>query len=426
MATYKPTYASTSDLRDIYPNIDKFDAKTQVLGWNTGLTDFQQTLDIYYTANCGLINQLFWDGVKVDKITYNTTETTKVDGAFTASATVFYVDASHGLEANDIVKIDEEYIRVVSVSSDTITISTPTTNRGLFGSSAQHHANDVSVYKIIDTSIDVGDASSAGVDALGYVYDSDLDLAIIITNSLSPINYLVEAGENWKDHQNDILYKASRYFDSYVDPTLPTQMWKNDEGEYDYIVIRTTAQICAYFLLSAHDPENEDALKIKEEYEGVLDRINEGGIKLGFEKSADSSQGIITELSANASSTLKPVDLRGRYRGSVYDKIRLQVITGGLIGTATYSVWVNGNDKLGINKGSQVVTAEKITGSYQTLSGGLQIRFGGSTPTGVSGATADLLSNVATASDVYQIEVWAVGEEMDDARGIKSAYMTRS
>ena len=30
-----------------------------------------------------------------------------MDGAFTASATVFYVDASHGLEANDIVKIDD-------------------------------------------------------------------------------------------------------------------------------------------------------------------------------------------------------------------------------------------------------------------------------------------------------------------------------
>ena len=29
MATYKPTYASTSDLRDIYPNIDKYDAKLE-------------------------------------------------------------------------------------------------------------------------------------------------------------------------------------------------------------------------------------------------------------------------------------------------------------------------------------------------------------------------------------------------------------
>ena len=334
MATYKPTYASTSDLKDVYPNIDKYDMKRPLYGW---VID-----DNYgYVYNSGLVNQLYADGK------------------------------------------------------------------------------------------DLGDAqgSSGAVDAVNeWYYDSSADRLWYYfgSSNTSPIDMLMEAGEDWATHQTDMLYKASRYFDSYVDPTLPTQMWKNDEGEYDYIVIRTTAQICAYFLLSAHDPENEDALKIKEEYESILDRINAGGIKLGFEKSADSSQGIITELSANASSTLKPVDLRGRYRGSVYDKIRLQVITGGVIGTATYSVWVNGDDKLGINQGSQVVTAEKITGAYQTLSGGLQVRFGGSTPTGVSGGTAALLSNVATASDVYQIEVWAVGEEMDDARGIKSAYMTRS
>ena len=221
-----------------------------------------------------------------------------------------------------------------------------------------------------------------------------------------------------------MLYKASRYFDSYVDPALPTQMWKNSEDEYDYIVIRTTAQICAFFLLSAHDPDNEDALKIKEEYESILDKINEGGIKLGFEKSSDSSQGIIRELAV--SGTLKPVDLRGKYRGGVYDKIRIEIETGGIIGTATYSVWTKGNDKLGINKGQQVVTEEKITGEYQALSGGLQIRFGGNTPTGTSGATADLMTNSATAHDVWEVEVWGVGEELDDSRGLRSAYMTRS
>ena len=425
MARQLPTYASSSDLRDVYPNIDKYDTKRQVFGWGLGVVDFYDvSLDLYFANNCGLVNQLFWGGSKVDKITYNTTETTKLDGALSASATVFYVDASHGLEANDIVKINNEYIRIVSVSSDTITISSPQTNRGLFGSSAQHHANDTSVYKIIDASVDIGDLTSAGVDALSFVYDSDLDLVLLVTNGLNPIDYLVEAGEDWATHQTDMLYKASRYFDSYVDPALPTQMWKNSEDEYDYIVIRTTAQICAFFLLSAHDPDNEDALKIKEEYESILDKINEGGIKLGFEKSSDSSQGIIRELAV--SGTLKPVDLRGKYRGGVYDKIRIEIETGGIIGTATYSVWTKGNDKLGINKGQQVVTEEKITGEYQALSGGLQIRFGGNTPTGTSGATADLMTNSATAHDVWEVEVWGVGEELDDSRGLRSAYMTRS
>ena len=329
MATNKPTYATESDLRDIYPNIDKYDAKKPVYGWvTTGVSNF------YKSYNTGLINVLFFDGIEGTAVT----DDPNANYEFRYS------------EGNDSVEV------------------------------------------YIDTG--------------------------------SPADMLMEAGEDWATHKTDLLYKASRYFDSYVDASLPAQMSKNDEGEYPYLVIRTTAQICAYFLISAHDPENEDALRIKEEYEEILDKLINGQIKLDFEKSADSSKGIIRELSA--SGTLKPVDLRGSYRGGVYDKIRIEIETAGVIGTAKYSVWVKGNDKLGINKGSQVVTDEIITGEYQSLSGGLQVRFGASTPTGTNGNTENLMTASATLHDVWEVEVWGVGEELDDARGIKSANLTRS
>ena len=329
MATNKPTYATESDLRDIYPNIDKYDAKKPVYGWvTTGVSNF------YKSYNTGLINVLFFDGI----------EGTAVSDDPNANYEFRYS------EGNDSVEV------------------------------------------YIDTG--------------------------------SPADMLMEAGEDWATHKTDLLYKASRYFDSYVDASLPAQMSKNDEGEYPYLVIRTTAQICAYFLISAHDPENEDALRIKEEYEEILDKLINGQIKLDFEKSADSSKGIIRELSA--SGTLKPVDLRGSYRGGVYDKIRIEIDLAGVIGTAKYSVWVKGNDKLGINKGSQVVTDEIITGEYQSLSGGLQVRFGASKPTGTNGNTDNLMTASATLHDVWEVEVWGVGEELDDARGIKSANLTRS
>ena len=329
MATNKPTYATESDLRDIYPNIDKYDAKKPVYGWvTTGVSNF------YKSYNTGLINVLFFDGIEGTAVT----DDPNANYEFRYS------------EGNDSVEV------------------------------------------YIDTG--------------------------------SPADMLMEAGEDWATHKTDLLYKASRYFDSYVDASLPAQMSKNDEGEYPYLVIRTTAQICAYFLISAHDPENEDALRIKEEYEEILDKLINGQIKLDFEKSADSSKGIIRELSA--SGTLKPVDLRGSYRGGVYDKIRIEIDLAGVIGTAKYSVWVKGNDKLGINKGSQVVTDEIITGEYQSLSGGLQVRFGASTPTGTNGNTDNLMTASATLHDVWEVEVWGVGEELDDARGIKSANLTRS
>ena len=325
----KVTYATESDLRDIYPNIDKYDAKKPVYGWvTTGVSNF------YKSYNTGLINVLFFDGI----------EGTAVSDDPNANYEFRYS------EGNDSVEV------------------------------------------YIDTG--------------------------------SPADMLMESGEDWATHKTDLLYKASRYFDSYVDASLPAQMSKNDEGEYPYLVIRTTAQICAYFLISAHDPENEDALRIKEEYEEVLDKLVNGQIKLDFEKSADSSKGIIRELSA--SGTLRPVDLRGSYRGGVYDKIRIEIETAGVIGTAKYSVWTVGNDKLGINKGNLAVDSEVITGEYQSLSGGLQVRFGASTPTGTNGNTDNLMTASATLHDVWEVEVWGVGEEIDDARGIKSANLTRS
>ena len=82
-------------------------------------------------------------------------------------------------------------------------------------------------------------------------------------------------------------------------------------------------------------------------------------------------------------------------------------------GTATYSVWVKNAGKLGIQQGNQVVTSEKINGDYQSLAGGLQIRFAGETKT-----------SVATATNEWEIEVMGAGEHID-ASGVKSVANTR-
>ena len=321
MATI-PTYISESDLRDVYPNIDKYDTKRPVYGWVT-----TGTPNLYLARNSGLVNQLFVDCEDLG-------------------------DA----EANS---------GVVNVNGE-------------------------------------------------WYFDSALDTVYYFNSASSPVDMLMEAGEDWATHKTDLMAKASRYFDAYVDKALPRSQWKNESNEFDYIIVRTVAQICAYFLISAHDPESVDAEKLKVEYTEILDKINGGEIKLGFEKSRDSSQGFLREVSVNTSSTLKPLDLRGHYSG-IYDKIKLKVIDAGTYGASTYSVWVAGDDKLGINEGNQIVTAEKIDGTYQSLSGGLQVRFGSKDKDAVT-----------YANDEYEIEVHGYGEARDDARGITSMNMTRS
>ena len=194
MAT-APIYCTHKELKRVYPQISSFDNKIPIYGWQEGINGFYDTsIDIYYAHNSGLVTQLYFDGAKIDSITYNTTETTKLDGVLSDEATSFDVDGSHGLEENDIIKIDNEYLRIVSVSSNTITVSSPATNRGLFDTVSSSHANDASVYKIIDVNVDLGDATSAGQDALAFVYDSDLDMCLLVGDS-DPNDHLMEAGE---------------------------------------------------------------------------------------------------------------------------------------------------------------------------------------------------------------------------------------
>ena len=411
MAT-APIYCTHKELKRVYPQISSFDNKIPIYGWQEGINGFYDTsIDIYYAHNSGLVTQLYFDGAKIDSITYNTTETTKLDGVLSDEATSFDVDGSHGLEENDIIKIDNEYLRIVSVSSNTITVSSPATNRGLFDTVSSSHANDASVYKIIDVNVDLGDATSAGQDALAFVYDSDLDMCLLVGDS-DPNDHLMEAGEAFTAMITQFRTDASRYLDSKLDPNLPREQLKDKSGNFDYMIIRSTALIAAAFLIRANDPTNEIATALMEEAQGNIDALNDGKAALSWQTTRDASRGIIRDVSYTNGS-VRPVDTRCMYSGT-FDLVRVKIETGGALdGTATYSVWVKNGDKLGNQQGNQVVTSEKINGDYQALTGGLEIRFAGEDKT-----------SVATATNEWEIEVMGASEHID-ASGVKSVSNTR-
>ena len=149
-----------------------------------------------------------------------------------------------------------------------------------------------------------------------------------------------------------------------------------------------------------------------EDAQGNIDALNKGKAALSWQTTGDSSKGIIRDVSYTSGS-VRPVDTRGRWSGT-FDLVRVKIEDGGAMdGTATYSVWVKDGDKLGNQQGSQVVTSEKISGDYQSLAGGLQIRFAGSTKT-----------SVATATNEWEIEVSGWQEEVDNST-INTVKMTR-
>ena len=406
MAT-SSTYCTHRDLKDIYPSMDEFDVKTPIYAWTSGLTNFyDSSFDIFYTNDTGLITNLFIDSAKIDKIAYNTTSTTEVEAVITPGVTSIDVDDTTNFGAADIIKIDNEYMRVVSVTDgNTLSVTATATNRGLFGTASQHHAVDAKVYKIIDASTDLGDTTSAG-SSYSFVYDPDLDLCILVGDDLTtndPNDNLIEAGEDFKTLITRIMKNASRYVDSRIDASVPRDAFKDKEGNYDYFLVRTSSLVAIYFLINAHNPGTDVAEKFLAEATFNIDQINEGNTKLSYQVSGDAPQGMVREvLAPQNTNALHIVDTRGGYTG-IFDLIKVIITTGGAIGVAKFDVYVG--DSTGLKK-NQVVTAELITGQYQSIGNGLQIRFSGKND-----------SSVATANDEWEIEVLGVYETMDGSVG---------
>lgn len=252
-------------------------------------------------------------------------------------------------------------------------------------------------------------SSRTDVDSDGeWYYDSTSDVVYYYNSSTNPQNLLMEAGEDNSTYKSRMISNATEYFNSKIDRTLPKEMFVKEDGTYDYFVKRTVALLAAGFMIKAYEPESDIAEALLEEAENNMLDLNEGRVKLGFQTSGDMSQGIVKKISV--SGALNIVDTRGDYMGS-YDKIKIIITKAGAIGTATYSVYTKNEDGL---KNNLSVTNEVINGDYQSLTGGLQIRFAGSSD-----------SSAAILNDEWELEVAGRYEHTDNA-SIRTIQLTRN
>ena len=257
---------------------------------------------------------------------------------------------------------------------------------------------------------DLGPAQSAHTDLNvegEWFYNSAEDV-LYYFSATNPNDKLMEAGEEFTAMVTQYRTDASRYLDSMLDPNMPKEAWKDKEGNFDYIIIRTTALIAANFMIKSHDPNSELANALIEEASLNIENINQGKAALSWQVSRDSSQGVVRDVTYT-SGKIRPVDTRGQWTGT-YDLIKVKIGTGGVLGTATYSVWVKDGDKL---KNNQIVTNEIVNGDYQELAGGLEIRFAGASD-----------STEAATNDEWEIEVFGRFEDVDVSSG-KAVKMTR-
>ena len=213
MARNLPTYATVTDLRDVYPNINKYDSKNPIYNWKELFTEGGYKL--YQANNSGLVNLLFRDG---EDLTAKVMTENYVDADINTAESIDLVETSIDvtdgsvLTASDIIKIDDEKMLVIKVTTNTLTVV-----RGFFGTTVSTHVSPSDVYKGVDFTEDNQ-----------WIYSAEDDSALLWTlSSTNPNDSLMESGEDWATHKTDLLYKASRYFDSYVDAALPQRMHKN-------------------------------------------------------------------------------------------------------------------------------------------------------------------------------------------------------
>ena len=390
------TYCTHRDVKDVFPNVDDFDIKTPIYGWG------EETLDSikhYVAYNSGLMTQLFIDGKSQQsgKQTIGTTAATAINSvaSYAVGITTIVVDDGTALTDSTYIKIGDEILGITAISTHSLTVV-----RGELGTTAAIIANDTPVYLHFQPSV-AGD----------NLYDADNDF-VILKYASDPNDLLMEGGEDFSTLMTRIMLNASRYVDARIDANLPRDQFKDKEGNFDYMIVRTAALCAAYFLVNAQDPTNPIGDDLLEEVNFNIDQFNSGKSRLSGNVTGDSSKGIVREVLAPQNSNgLHIVDTRGNYSG-IYDLLKVIVGTGGVLGTSKFDVYAKDSDSL---KATKVVDATTINGDYQSISGGLQIRFAGKNS-----------SSVATANDEWEIEVWGKQEAIDDNIGqIRSTKMSR-
>jgi len=227
-----------------------------------------------------------------------------------------------------------------------------------------------------------------------YRYSASVDALELFISTANPNDMIIEAGQDWENLKLTIRKRASRMVESLLDSRLSREIMKDREGNYPEFIKRATALKSCVLLMSAHDVENPMIESFNDEFDHIIEGYRSGHIQLPTAVTVDSAQGVLREVSVNANSDLRPVELKGTYMGLGYELLKVFIDTGegGAIGTAKYTVV--GRSSTGL-KNETIVDSEVIDGQFQRLTPDLWIRWGGD----------DVASAICTEADEYEIEI---------------------
>lgn len=252
----------------------------------------------------------------------------------------------------------------------------------------------VTVLKQAGADLGAAAANIGAVTSEGdWFWDSDTDKLSLYT-ATDPNTQKMTAGEDHATYTTRRLAEATSVIDGLITAKYQTPIQPDKSGVYGSLLKLITAYQLAV-MQSAGKPEinlRYQNMLMNVDETGLIDQILAGKVKFEFEIDADSSRGSIREISVSGG--LKLLETRGIASGVTWDAIKVIIILGGAIGTATYSVFTK-DETL---KTNEVLTEEVITGDFQQLAYGLQIRFRG--------------DSAAIANDEWEIVVRGDSEDV--------------
>lgn len=232
-------------------------------------------------------------------------------------------------------------------------------------------------------------------------------------------NQLFEAGIDFETFIDQQLVNASLELNSLLDARYTTPIQPNVQSgqgslsasEYDPIIIKSTCYIAASNLIRSRDPQSESAqsyynLVSNAENTGLIDRLNQGHIKLSSEVDRKDSSGNINQITKTGSMTL--VGTIGEFIGgrNGYDQIEILCTNAGAYGTAKCTVSYSSETRLA----GKTSTGNIVTGGYDDWEGlgGLMVRFQGES---------------MAVDDKWEIEVYS--SEVSETNTMTNSIQTR-
>lgn len=225
---------------------------------------------------------------------------------------------------------------------------------------------------------DLGDAQASIVacDADGkWFYDSTADALYCYNANDSDTYEFAVSPYDWSDAKSNAITDGAEWLEGMLDNRFPRPLPKNSDGNYDWVLERINGLLACIILIRSTDPTSEVIAQIMSEVtneneNGLLDLLNMGKLKLGFE--ITKNEGDITTGTTDATTTGFIEGVRGKPSVS-WEKYSITIGTGGTLSqgtentTVTYSVVDS--------QGNSIITDQFITGRFQPLGGGMEGRF---------------------------------------------------